>query len=105
MAAISLMQAPVAALKNALRSEFPDVKSSHLTEALAFALGYRTNAAMLAIMVGPDSDRPVVSLSSAKMLDRLKDLGYPPDAEFDFELMNIDAMPGVISTGHVPSCP
>lgn len=101
MAAVSLIQTSVATLKNSLRSEFPGVKSSHLTEALAFALGYGTNAAMLAAMVGPESDRPVVSLSSAKMLDRLKEFGYPPDTEFDFESMNIDELPGVIST----TCP
>lgn len=98
MAAISFVHASVAALKNALRSEFPDVKSSHLTEALAFALGYRTNAAMLAALEGPENDRPFTLLDSDKMLTRLQAFGYPRDPEFDFELMDITNMPGVIST-------
>lgn len=98
MTAIPLIHDSIAALKNALRSEFPDVKSSHLTEALAFALGYRTNAALLAEMTGPESDRPIVLLDSARMVSRLCELGYPPDSEFDFELMGAARDSGLIST-------
>lgn len=98
MAAITLVHASLTALKNSLRSEFPDVKSSHLTEAVAFALGYRTNAALLADVNSPEADQPFLLLDTARMLGRLQEFGYPRDEEFDFELMDIKAMPGVIST-------
>lgn len=98
MAAISLTNASITTLKNALRSEFPDVKSSHLTEALAHALGFRTHAAMIAAMTEPEEDRPVAVLNSGKMLDRLQHFGYQRDEEFDFELMNLATIPGVIAT-------
>jgi len=47
------------------------------------------DAALLAAMIGPESDRPLMLLSSGRMLDRLHEFGYPPDAEFDLEAMNI----------------
>lgn len=98
MAAVSLTSASITTLKTSLRSEFPDVKSSHLTEALAHALGFRTNAALVAAMTGPEEDRPLSVLDSSKMLDRLQQFGYPRDEEFDFELMNLVTIPGVIAT-------
>lgn len=48
MAAIALSELPLAALKKTLRAEFEEVRSSHLTEALAAAVGRRTHAALLA---------------------------------------------------------
>jgi hypothetical protein len=98
MAAIPLVDASIATLKTSLRSEFPDVKSSHLTEALAFALGYRTNAALGADMTGPDQDRPFRILNSERMRHRLQEFRYPRDEAFDFDLMNLDAIAGVIET-------
>ena len=48
MAAIPLIEAAVVDVKKALAKRMPDVRSSHLTEALAAALGRRTHASLRA---------------------------------------------------------
>jgi hypothetical protein len=79
------------------------VKSSHLSEALAHSLGYRTHAALLASLPKvPAHDAPFALLSSQRMIERLQGLGYPPDPEFDFENL-VKPTPEVISTMHMPS--
>lgn len=99
MAAIPLSEAPLAALKKSLRDEFPDVKSSHLTEALAHSMGFRTNAALGAALVGPERDRPFALLNTDRMVERLVSFGYPPDPEFDFEMMTVVRdVDGLVST-------
>lgn len=98
MAAVSFVHASIVTLKNSLRSEFPDVKSSHLTEALASALGYRTNAALLAALSGSEEDRPFVMLDTRRLIDRLQEFGYPREDGFDFEHLVLTPTPGVIST-------
>ncbi|EGJ11218.1 hypothetical protein [Rubrivivax benzoatilyticus] len=98
MAATPLCEAPLAALKKSLRDEFPHVKSSHLSEALAHSLGFRTYAAMQAAMVGPEQDRPFALLQTQRFVERLKQLGYEVDPEFDFEMTILTPVPGVVST-------
>lgn len=98
MAAIPLCEAPLAALKKSLRDEFPDVKSSHLSEALARSLGFRTYAAIQAAMVGPEQDRPFALLQAQRFIERLEQLGYDSDPDFDFEMTIITPVPGVVST-------
>lgn len=98
MAATPLCEAPLAALKKSLRDEFPYVKSSHLSEALAYSLGFRTYASMSAAMTGPDGDRPFVLLSTERLCERLVQLGYEEDPEFDFEVTLMTPIPGVVST-------
>ena len=98
MAATPLCEAPLAALKKSLRDEFPHVKSSHLSEALAHSLGFRTYAAMQAAMVGPEQDRPFALLQTQRFVERLKQLGYEDDPEFDFEMTILTPVPGVVST-------
>ncbi len=68
MAAISLCETSLANLKKRLMDEFDEVKSSHLTEALASSLGFRTNAALKAAMTGPEADRPFYLLDSERFL-------------------------------------
>lgn len=99
MAAIPLCEAPLAELKKCLLDEFDEVKSSHISEALAAAMGFRTNAALKASLVGPEQDRPFALLHPERFLSRLVDFGYPvdpKDPEFDFELWYEKA--GVVST-------
>ena len=96
MAAIALTNASVVAVKNALRDEFPAVKSSHITEALASSLGYRTHAALQAALQ-PEPEAPFALLSTQKLLLRLQALGYPDDPGFDFELLT-GKPPQLIST-------
>ncbi len=98
MAATPLCEAPLAALKKSLRDEFPHVKSSHLSEALAHSLGFRTYAAMRAAMVGPEQDRPFTLLQTQRFVERLKQLGYEDDPEFDFEMTILTPVAGVVST-------
>ena len=99
MAAIPLCEAPLAELKKCLLDEFDEVKSSHLSEALAAAMGFRTNAALKTALVGPEQDRPYALLNPERFLSRLVEFGYPlnpNDPEFDFEVWHEKA--GVVST-------
>lgn len=99
MATVSLCESSLANLKNALRDEFPDVKSSHIQEAIAFSLGYNTSAALKALMATfKDSDFPFVLLDTARMRERLVQLGYEDDQEFDFEVMQLSKIDGTVST-------
>lgn len=98
MAATPLCEGPLAALKKSLRDEFPDAKSSHLSEALAASLGFRTYASLQAAMTGPEGDRPFVLLDSELLRERLVEFGYADDPEFEFELMTGVPENGVVST-------
>ena len=77
MSSIELTPACVFALKSRLRIDYDEVKSSHLTEALAVALGFKTHAALKTKMeqVKPD-DAPFVFLSEDKFTQQLKAFGY-----------------------------
>lgn len=100
MAATPLCGAPLAALKKSLRDEFPNVRSSHLSEALAFSLGFRTFAALQAAMTGDEADRPFFLLDSTRFVQRLVQLGYENDPEFEFEvtIAGQEDFHGVVST-------
>jgi hypothetical protein len=98
VAAIPLTESSVAALKGVLRGKFPGVKSSHLTEALAHALGFRTQASLLAAIIPSEKGYHVVILDSQKLLERLVAFGYPRDSEFDFELLSLNGIPGAVPT-------
>jgi hypothetical protein len=100
MAATPLCETPLTALKKSLRDEFPHVKSSHLSEALAYSLGYRTHASMNVCMVGPERDRPYILLNTRRFVERLMQFGYEDDPEFDFEITVAGnrELHGVVST-------
>lgn len=95
MAAIALSELPLAALKKALRAEFEEVRSSHLTEALAAAVGRRTHAALLADLPTFQADPPIQLLDDDRFTQRLRELGYDVEDDFSFEFFT-DA--GVTST-------
>lgn len=96
MAAIAVSETHINAIKKALRDEFLDEKSSHLSEALAAAVGYRTHAALIADLPKLAEDPPIVLLSTELFVSRLHELGYPRDEEFDFDYL--DDRPEVIRT-------
>lgn len=99
MASVPLCEAPLAAVKQSLRDEFPSVQSSHLSEALAYCLNFRTHASLQAAMVGPEADRPFCVLHTPRFIERLIQLGYEDDPEFDFEMTVRELKPhGVVST-------
>lgn len=76
MAALLLTSANLQAVKAAAQRAWPDVKSSHITEALAAAYGYRTHAAVLADL-NRSAYPPLVQANPSAFSERLSDLGYP----------------------------
>lgn len=89
MASIEITPARVTALKKELRAQYPEVKSSHLTEALARALNFKSHAALKAEMDKfAEGDAPFVLLHEKPFIARLVELGYPEDIdpELDFEI-------------------
>lgn len=97
MASIPLSESALASLKKALRKEVPHARSSHISEALAACLGYKTHAALLAALPGVAEDPPFVVLDDERFDQRLQELGYPPDPELNFELL--DGCGALVSTG------
>lgn len=83
MANFALSSTTVRSLKNALQDRFPFVKSSHLSEAIAVAAGFRTHAALLTY-TGSTAAVPVVALQEGPFIERLRDLGYPGIPPFSF---------------------
>jgi len=97
MAAIAVSESNITAVKKALRDDFfLDEKSSHLSEALATALGYRTHAALLADLPKLATDPPIVLLNTEAFVSRLQEFGYARDEEFDFDYF--DHRPEIVRT-------
>lgn len=64
--------------KCVLRSTLQGCKSSHLSEAVAAALGFRTNAALLKNLYEAQYPRPLLcKVSSKRFGNRLRELGSP----------------------------
>lgn len=84
MASIVLSEVPLADLKSRSRDAFPGIKSSHLTEALAASLGFRTHAALLTNL-GTVADANIVSLDEQLFRQRLSELGDAVTERFSFE--------------------
>lgn len=72
------------ALKNRLQARFPDVRSSHLTEAIAAGLGFNTHAALLAAKAEPLFSLTLRAFQAKKFKQRLVDLSYPVQLDFQF---------------------
>lgn len=69
--------ANVAALKKALRNEYPDIGSSHADEALAASFGFKTHAAMLHVLRQvDDAARMIVGVDHVQLAVQLVQLGY-----------------------------
>ncbi len=67
----------VAAAKAALCAQLPQVRSSHLTEAIATGLQFRTHAALKAAIDASAGSLPGVALADpAEFARRLRELGY-----------------------------
>ena len=69
-------KASIRNLKKGALTGVPEVASSHVSEALASAMGFRTYAALLAALDGK-ATAEACKPSNAKFAQRLKDLGYP----------------------------
>ena len=76
-------------LKNLLQTRFPTVRSSHLTEAIAAGLGYKSHAAFLADPPFPAPMRAFLihkSFEPEPFRQRLAGLGYPVQSDLRFGL-------------------
>ena len=104
MTAFVLTEQNLTLVKRNLRSLLPDAKSSHLSEALASALGYRTHAALLeSIPAGTPDDPDVISISEDAFLSRLQSLGTStvklPKEDF-FEKLRFEGYSPLIRTSY-----
>ena len=89
---ISVTADTIAMLKKIVRDEFPDVKSSHLSEAIASALGHATNGGLVASY---RSNAPrFARLDAERFAARLADLGYA-----DIHVPNLDNIAHAVN-GH-----
>ena len=71
-------------VKRSLSERLPQVKSTHLSEALAAALGFRTHAALLAALKTTTPERPALAqVDQDRMQERLCQLGYGPKVSVD----------------------
>lgn len=70
-------RAAISAKKNAIRDRRPDIKSSHVDEALAYGFGFDTYAAMLPVLEMAEA-RGIVSARVVPewVMVRLSDFGY-----------------------------
>lgn len=89
MASISFELSSVKSLKKSLTEYFPDTKSSHLSEAIASALGFRTHASLLAKLQVSENDPPIMLLDDHAFNIKLTEFGYlsfeDTDDPFSFE--------------------
>lgn len=103
MTAIALTDASLRATKRALVSVLPDAKSAHISEALAFAGGFRTQAALLAALGTQNlSDPDIILLDDAAFLRRLLELDSSQNGLIDdpvwFDELDYSGDPGVFRT-------
>lgn len=84
MSSIPFLKEKVTSVKNALRDEYPEVGSAHVSEALAAALGYRTHAALLSELPTTASDPDYVLLDEDAFDAKLSALGHVPMRDFNF---------------------
>lgn len=76
-ATIKFSPSNIATLKKALRNQYPKVRSSHADEALAASFGFKSYAAMLAVLNQVSgSARLMVQSDPCLLLLRLDQLGY-----------------------------
>jgi hypothetical protein len=97
MAAVSLSLNNFKKFKNSLRNTFPEVKSSHIGEALAASMGYKTYTALLSDMRNLVGEPSIHSLSDSRFSKRLQELGYPNIKGFSFDELD---NPLLIKTGN-----
>ncbi len=100
MMAITLTESSLLIAKRALEVCFPAEKSSHLTESLAAACGFKTNAALVAARKPVDPD--IVLLSEDAFFHRLNQLSSGASSRktnfAGFELLPYSSRQDVIST-------
>ena len=82
MPLIVLTTGNVAALKRALKTKFPSIKSGHADESIAAGLGFKTHAALCAELGIHETDKQLrIDLNEARVSQRMAELGYSPCSE------------------------
>ncbi|HUW97414.1 MAG TPA: hypothetical protein VMV40_01035 [Acidiferrobacter sp.] len=97
MASIPLTESALTSLKQYLHAKYPEIRSSHLTEAIAAALGCKSHAALQTELSKIQDSQQYVLLDDTTFDKRLQDLGYPSHPEFIFESLN-KGVSDIIST-------
>jgi len=86
MSLMLFSDANVGYLKRQLRAKYPQIKSGHLSEAIAFSAGYRTHAALTAKIKELSNGRDfLVGMNAGQMALRLRELDYPIASIGDLE--------------------
>ena len=86
MSMMLFTDANVAFLKRGIREQFPQIKSGHLSEAIAFSAGFRTHAALIAAMKAQSNGRDfLVGMNAGQLALRLRELEYPIASIGDLE--------------------
>lgn len=92
MSSIPFLREHVTSVKNALRDEFSEIGSAHLSEALAAALGYRTHAALISELPRAGADPDYVWIDEEAFDAKLTELGHHPDLEFSFDELKVPSL-------------
>lgn len=89
MAVFTVTTPSLRSLKNAIKDQLPSVKSSHVSEALAYALGFNTNISLVNRLVRLPAGW-TTALGEERFFARLGQLGYvgPPAISFDVLIPN-----------------
>lgn len=73
-------RAGLLSIKHAVRDRYPQIKSGHFDEAIAYALGFGTHAAMLPVVELAEKSGEMSAVAKPDwFLMRLHDLGYDLD--------------------------
>lgn len=88
MASILLTQSALTSLKKCLHAKFPEIRSAHLTEAIAAALGYKSHAALQPELSRIQGHRRYALLDDTTFDERLREFGYRSHPDFRFESLN-----------------
>lgn len=88
MTAIALAEPSLAALKKSLRKDLHNVRSSHISEAIAAGLGFRTHAALLTALANQTSNPICKLLDNKRFVARMRELGYPLADTFCIEWLD-----------------
>lgn len=95
MALLALTQNNVDFIKRGLKPSYPSIKSSHLSEAIAAACGFRTNIALVTSIRAADTRRPdLAEVDPGRFIARLAELGYPA--------LGATGLPGVVRSQEMP---
>lgn len=92
MASIPLSAQAVKSVKAYLAKLFPECRSSHLSEALAYSLGFNTHATMLTEIANQSDDPMYFILSEGRLTERLNGLGYPVKQDCFFDTDEVEKL-------------